>query len=183
MTTKRDALIAEEEGADAIGVVVCSESKRSVTIRKAREIFDSLAPNTEKICVTNTENESDIDIILSLKPTAIQVPVSLKIPEGSRTKIYRVISRGNECPLNCDAVVIDESKGRGVPFDQEFAKEIIEKSGVPVILAGGLCPENVGQVIENLSPYAVDVSSGVETIHGIKDRKKLTEFVRICREA
>ena len=181
ITTVRDALIAEEEGADAIGIVVCSDSKRSIPINRAREIFAALSPNTEKICVTNTQNQSDLQLILSLKPTAIQIPEDLQVPSDPGTKIYRVTSGGSIPPEDCDAVVIDQSCGRGIAYDRSFAAKVTERSNVPVILAGGLTPGNVGAAIRDLRPYAVDVSSGVEKSKGIKDRKKIREFIEICR--
>ncbi|MDD2295916.1 MAG: phosphoribosylanthranilate isomerase [Methanosarcinaceae archaeon] len=181
ITTVRDALIAEEEGADSIGVVVCSDSKRSVPISRAREIFAALRPNTEKICVTNTQSQSDLQLILSLKPTAIQIPESLSVPSDHGTKIYRVASGGTIPPEKCDAVVIDQSCGRGVAYDRSFAEKITARSNVPVILAGGLTPGNVGAAIRDIRPYAVDVSSGVEKSKGIKDRKKIREFIDNCR--
>lgn len=181
ITTVRDALIAEEEGADSIGIVVCSESKRSVPVSRAREIFAALRPDTEKICVTNTQNQSDLALILSLKPTAIQIPRNLQVPFGTGTKIYRVLSGETILPAGCDAVVIDQSLGRGIAYDRSFAERVVEESEVPVILAGGLTPDNVGEAIRNLRPYAVDVSSGVEKSEGIKDRKKIRQFIEICR--
>jgi len=183
ITTVRDALIAEEEGADAIGIVVCSDTKRSIPISRAREIFAALRPDTEKICVTNTHNQSDLELILSLKPTSIQIPENLQVPNGTGTKVYRVTSGGITSPKDCDAVVIDQSCGRGIAYDRSFAEKITEKSNVPVILAGGLTPENVGAAIRDLRPYAVDVSSGVEKSKGIKDRKKIREFIEICRRS
>jgi len=181
ITTVRDALIAEEEGADAIGIVVCSDSKRSVPVSRAREIFAALRPNTEKICVTNTQSQSDLELILSLKPTAIQIPQDLQVPAGIGTKIYRVTSGGIGLPDECDAVVIDQSCGQGIVYDRSYAEKVVERSAVPVILAGGLTPDNVGDAIRNLRPYAVDVSSGVEKSKGVKDRKKIREFIEICR--
>ncbi|HKM41963.1 MAG TPA: phosphoribosylanthranilate isomerase [Methanocorpusculum sp.] len=181
ITTVRDALIAEEEGANAIGIIVCSDSKRSVPVSRAREIFAALHPNTEKICVTNTQNQSDLAIILSLKPTAIQIPQNLKVPPGVGTKIYRVASGETIMPVECDAVVIDQSSGRGIAYDRSYAEKVAAGSDVPVILAGGLTPDNVEKAIRDLRPYAVDVSSGVEKSAGIKDRKKIRQFIEICR--
>ena len=57
----------------------------------------------------------------------------------------------------------------------------MKRSRVPVILAGGLTPENVGAAVEEIKPYAVDVASGVECKPGVKDERKVREFLRICR--
>ena len=59
---------------------------------------------------------------------------------------------------------------------------MMEKTAMPVFLAGGLTPENVGEVLQTMQPYGVDVSSGVEKRPGIKDREKIDQFIRICRE-
>ncbi|MBP2132424.1 phosphoribosylanthranilate isomerase [Methanomicrobium sp. W14] len=182
ITTVRDALIAEEEGADAVGVIVCSESPRNVSIKHAREIFDALGPNTEKICVTDTKNPEDIGIILSLKPSAVQVPEGLKVSKDIKTKVYRAVSDESFRDMPCDAVVIDKSSGKGIAYDKNFAAEVSRNSQVPVILAGGLTPENVREAIKDVSPCAVDVSSGVEKSKGIKDREKIRQFIKICRE-
>ncbi|MFA5453563.1 MAG: phosphoribosylanthranilate isomerase [Candidatus Methanomethylophilaceae archaeon] len=175
--------MAEEEGADAIGVIVCSDSKRSIPIRRAREIFEALSPATEKICVTNTKNQGDLAVIMSLKPDAIQLSEEIEVSEDIRTKIYRSVSYENQIPKDCDCIVIDQSRGMGISYDKDFAIKVADRSGVPVILAGGLTPDNVGDAIKEISPYAVDVSSGVEKSKGIKDRQKLRKFIAICREA
>ncbi|MDD3977842.1 phosphoribosylanthranilate isomerase [Methanomicrobium antiquum] len=174
--------MAEEEGADAIGVIVCSDSKRCITIKRAREIFEALSPKTEKICVTNTINNSDVDVIMSLKPDALQISRDLIIPENIKTKVYRYISDYGDIPL-CDALVIDNSKGMGIAYDRDFALKVAKISKVPIILAGGLTPDNVFDAIKDISPFAVDVSSGVEKSKGVKDRQKLRKFIEICREA
>jgi phosphoribosylanthranilate isomerase len=59
----------------------------------------------------------------------------------------------------------------------------VKRSTVPVILAGGLTPENVGDAIRGVRPYAVDVASGVEQLPGIKDREKVKAFITACRSA
>jgi phosphoribosylanthranilate isomerase len=80
-------------------------------------------------------------------------------------------------------VIVDESMGAGRLFDRAFACEVVKTSAVPVILAGGLTPENVGPAIRECRPYAVDVASGVETEPGIKDHKKIAAFIAAAREA
>lgn len=120
---------------------------------------------------------------MSLKPTAIQLSEQIEVPKDIRTKIYRSASGENYIPRDCDCVVIDQSKGTGVSYDRNFALKVAKSSDVPVILAGGLTPENVGEAIRDIAPYAVDVSSGVEKSKGIKDRQKIRRFIEICREA
>lgn len=77
-----------------------------------------------------------------------------------------------------DMVLLDCGMGGGISFDWELAKRVER----PYILAGGLGCENIHSAIVGLRPWGVDVSSGIETL-GVKDRDKMTEFVRSVREA
>jgi len=183
ITTARDALIAESLGADAIGVVVCSDSRRNVTLRKAREIFDALKPVTEKVLVTDTESHSNLEIIMAQRPDAVQITHDFEFRERPPVRIIKTVNPGmTRPPSDCNAVIIDASMGNGTHFDRDFASEVIKKTDIPVFLAGGLSPDNVGDAIRSLHPDGVDVSSGIEKSPGIKDREKVREFIRICRE-
>lgn len=95
--------------------------------------------------------------------------------------MIRAVRPGETLPYDCDAIIIDGSHGRGKPFDRAFARRIVRESPVPVILAGGLTPENVRDAIEGVHPYAVDVATGVEEQPGIKDKAKVRAFLRACR--
>jgi phosphoribosylanthranilate isomerase len=184
ITRVEDALFAENAGADAIGVVMFSPtSRRSVPEPLAREIFDALGPFVTRVVVTHTESESDLKKILALRPDAIQISHPFVFRTGPGARVLRVIGRGDKVPTNCDAVIVDESMGAGQLFDRDFAREVVKTSAVPVILAGGLTPENVGDAIRECRPYAVDVASGVETEPGIKDHKKIAAFIAAAREA
>ncbi len=182
ITRKEDARFAELAGADAIGVVMFSPSSpRSVTEAKAREIFGALGPFVTRVIVTHMRSDDDLKRILTLRPDAIQISHPFVFAEAPGARVLRVIGRGDVVPADCDAVIVDESMGAGRHFDRTFANEVVQRSTVPVILAGGLTPENVGDAIREIRPYAVDVASGVEERPGIKDHKKIAAFIAAAR--
>lgn len=181
-TSVADALHAEICGADAIGVVL-SSSPRRVSFGEAHAIFRALSPFTLGVAVTRTASEEDLALILALHPGAVQIYHDFSMPELDAVKIFRAVRKGGSIPEDCDAVVVDDSGGNGSRFDPAFAREVVERSSVPVILAGGLTPGNVRMAIDEVKPHGVDVASGVEETPGIKDPAKVAAFVRSCREA
>jgi len=181
ITRPEDAQYAEKAGAHAIGVVLFSESKRSVTPDRAREIFNAVGPFTATVAVTHTQSREELNEIIALDPTAIQIFHPFVFDRLPGPKIIRVIARGDPLPDDCAAVIVDESHGGGKLFDPYHAKEAVKRSHVPVILAGGLTPANVGRAIHEIRPYAVDVASGVEVSPGIKDHRKIEAFITACR--
>ena len=184
ITRPEDARFAESAGADAIGVVLCSAgSKRSVSPGRAREIFHAVGPFTTTVAVTHTRSEPELNAILALHPDAIQIFHPFKFPRAPGVRVIRAIGKDDPLPEDCDAVIIDESHGGGRTFDLSGAVQAVQRSGIPVILAGGLTPENVGKAIRQVRPYAVDVATGVEISPGIKDHDKVEKFIAACRSA
>jgi len=181
ITRPEDARFAETEGADAIGVVLFSDSKRSVAPEQAQKIFDAVGPFTATVAVTHTQSMEELKEIIALYPSAIQIFHPFVFDKQPGPKIIRVIARGDPLPEDCAAVIVDESHGGGTLFDTDHAKEVVKHSRVPVILAGGLTPENVGRAIREVQPYAVDVASGVEISPGIKDHGKIRAFIAASR--
>jgi phosphoribosylanthranilate isomerase len=178
ITKPEDARFAENAGTDAIGVVVFSpQSVRSVTSEQARKIFDAVGPYTTRVAVSHTKSHDDLEQILAMHPDAIQLSHSFEFPKKPVPKLIRVIGRNDSLPTDCDAIIVDESHGRGIDFDRSHARDVVQRAKVPVILAGGLTPENVAGAIRQVHPYAVDVSSGIETEPGIKDHKKIAAFI------
>lgn len=183
ITRETDAIHAEACGAYAIGVVLCSESARTVSKVRAEQIFSALRPSTLKVAVTDTASGNDIGEILSLHPDAIQVSYPFMFREDRPFLVFRVVRRGYKVPENdTDFLVVDESRGSGREFDPTFARDVVRRSRVPVVLAGGLNPGNVCAAVSQVRPAMVDVSSGVEISPGIKDEEKLQEFLACCRE-
>jgi phosphoribosylanthranilate isomerase len=185
ITRPEDARFAEQQGADAIGVVVFSGgvSRRVVGEEKVREIFDAVGPFTTTVAVSHTKSEDELEAMIALRPHAIQITHPFRFNEDPGVAVIRVIGRGDPLPEDCDAIIVDDSHGKGREFDPSYARETVKRATVPVILAGGLTPENVSDAIRQVHPYAVDVASGVEMSPGIKDKEKVRAFIAACRSA
>ncbi|MDN7024787.1 phosphoribosylanthranilate isomerase [Methanoculleus sp. FWC-SCC1] len=181
VTTARDARGAVAAGADAVGVVMKSPSPRSVTPERAREIFAAVSPFVTTVAVTSTDRNEDLAEILASRPDAVQIGGDLDLPCGASVRVLRMLAPGDALRDDCDGVVVDGSRGTGRAFDREYARRCVASSPVPVILAGGLTSRNVTEAIRTVRPYAVDVSSGVETAPGCKDARLMHAFVKICR--
>jgi phosphoribosylanthranilate isomerase len=183
ITRPEDARFVEQEGADAVGVVLFSASKRSVPPERAQKIFSAVGPFITTVAVTHTESREELNRIISLKPDAIQISHPFEFLENQGVRVIRVIGRGDPLPEDCDAVIVDDSHGGGREFDPVYAQEMVRRSKIPVILAGGLTPTNVGDAIRRVRPYAADVATGVEISPGIKDHEKVKAFIAACRSA
>ncbi len=171
-------MLAEEAGADAIGVVMCSDSVRSVSVERAEEIFDAPGPFLTRVCVSHTTLLEDVKIMLDLHPDVIQLSMPLTLPENLPARLIRVAVPGQPIPPNADALIVDGSSGRGLLYDAEYAASLVRNSPIPVILAGGLHPGNVEEAIRRVHPAGVDVATGVEDSPGIKNEQKVRDFIR-----
>jgi phosphoribosylanthranilate isomerase len=200
---EKDIELLTQSGVDGIGFVVGKvNSKRRITANKARELISMARGNglTSFFVTTSTSSEEIIRIIEHIKPDAIQLHGDItseeveKIKEDFSGKIFKVL----KVPIKAENPEIEAKKllflqqiyevdglvldtdllegGTGIPHDWRVSREVIQGSSIPVILAGGLNPENVQQALF-LRPAGVDVSSGVE-IRGRKNRQKVSEFVR-----
>jgi phosphoribosylanthranilate isomerase len=181
ITTVADAKIAEDAGADAIGVIMFSDSPRAITPERAAEIFAALGPFIATVCVSTTRLKKELKTILALNPTAIQVYHDLPLSQRKRIRVIRALGNGVVPDSPCDALLIDESRGTGKKCDYQSARDVVSDISIPVILSGGLTPENVREAIAEVRPYAVDVSSGVEKKPGIKDPEKIYAFIKACK--
>ncbi len=179
--TVDDAVYSASLGADAIGMIVCSDSPREITLEQAGEIIAAVGSRVRTVCVTHTASPEDLERILALCPAAVQISHDFPLPAVRDVAFIRVIKPPDMPRGDCDAVIVDASRGTGCLYDPVFARRIVEESPVPVILAGGLTPENVEEAIDTVRPYAVDACSGLEAGPGVKDREKIRAFMRACR--
>ncbi len=187
-----DALKAIEYGADAIGLIFVEKSPRFVSLTDARVIAESLPPFVTVVGLFMDAAEETIREALKV------VPINLLQFHGDEPpafceqfglpyiKVLRmrenvnVVAFAQEHP-NASGILLDTySKGgagggTGQTFDWSMIPDHVP---LPLILAGGLNPDNVAAAVEKVKPYAVDVSSGVESEPTIKDHNKIEQFIK-----
>jgi phosphoribosylanthranilate isomerase len=189
ITHLEDALLAVNLGADALGFIF-AQSPRRVDHQTARKIIASLPPFVHTVGVFLDEDQETVREIAALcRLDSIQLHGN-ESPEYCKTlglKVLKVIRVKNQKSIasmasyqRCtqgfllDTYIKGLPGGTGKTFNWELARQA-KKHG-PVILSGGLSPDNVWEAIEKVRPYGVDVSSGVEKSPGIKDPDKLRVF-------
>ena len=175
---------------DYIGFVFAEISKRRVSALEASKLKSKLDPEIKAVGVFLDDK---LDFVASMLNLGIVDLVQLhgsedeayfeKVREITNKPIIKAfIIRSKEDveraeKSTADYILLDGGKGQGKAFDWSLLKDIKR----PYFLAGGLNPENVGDAVKALKPYAVDVSTGIET-DGVKDREKMTAFAGAVRE-
>ncbi|MBE0505047.1 MAG: phosphoribosylanthranilate isomerase [Desulfuromonadales bacterium] len=195
ITEPGDALHAVDCGADALGFVFYERSPRAITPDKAQAIIAQLPPfvtvvglfvNEDPRIIRDVADHCHLDVIQyhgDETPETVQMAPRRSI-RALRIKGDATIDDFAAYPasgLLIDAWVEGVFGGTGVLSNWQIAAEIAKKR--PVILAGGLTPENVAAAIQAVRPYGVDVSSGVENAPGRKDRKKVAAFISAAQLA
>ena len=166
-------------------------SPRRVTPSAARELCEACAPGMLKVGVFLADDEA-IDsavVVAGLDLVQLHGRLTEEMVESSPVPVIAVARLTGaafgvprrEILVRCHALLFDPSEGEGVPLDPARIEEA--SWPVPVLVAGGLTPETVGDVIRRLRPAGVDVASGVESAPGIKDRVKLERFFAAVKEA
>jgi phosphoribosylanthranilate isomerase len=192
ITNEEDALLAVALGADALGFVF-APSARQVTPARVREIVGRLPHGTTTVGVFRDERpERVVEIVHSIGLTGAQLHGREPVSEVRRVRArVRLVIQGFSAgdPSLSDAaggpadiVLVDApTPGSGRAFDWALAEGA--PSGVRLLLAGGLTPDNVGEAIRRVRPWGVDTSSGVETEPGSgrKDARKLARFIEEAR--
>ena len=196
ITSPEDALIAVEAGADALGFVFYKESPRHIFPEEAARIINLLPPFIQTVGLfVNEAPEVVNQVSRNCRLGLVQLHGD-ETPEGCRKIEQRVIKAFRVRSLTCldpiddyrisgcllDAYSPSFYGGTGKSFNWEIAREAMTR-GHRIVLAGGLTPDNVAEAIRQVRPYAVDVSSGVESAPGKKDADKVRQFIRNAKEA
>lgn len=194
ITRIEDALHAVKAGADALGFVFHRKSPRYISPDSAASIIAELPPFVQAVGLfVNSEAGlvNEISDLCRLDIVQLHGDETPEYCDDVRRRVIKAIRvRGLEsldsvgnyrvAGILLDAYSPHAYGGTGQSFNWELAARAAENG--PVILAGGLTPENVGEAVAKVAPYGVDVSSGVESSPGIKDPLKVSEFIARARE-
>ena len=196
LTRVDHALAAARFGAHAIGVVLYRNSPRFVTHEQARRIVEAVPPFVTTVALMVNPSAEEVQAAIEqVRPALLQfhgdeppefcagfsVPYikALRVsPETDLLQYARTYASAKGLLL--DTFVEGARGGTGAVFDWSL---IPRELPLPLILAGGLNPDNVSEAIRQVRPWAVDVSSGVEVEKGIKDAALIAAFIRGVKDA
>lgn len=175
---------------DYVGFVFAPKSKRYVSPEEAKRLKQALSPEIKAVGVFVKENPKQVAALLN------DGVIDMAQLHGGEDEAYiKELRSLTEKPLiqafvvssaedmqnvqecTADYVLLDSGAGTGVTFDWSILKKVT----TPYFLAGGLSADNVGDAVDRLHPYAVDVSSGIET-NGRKDKEKMAAFTAAARK-
>jgi len=203
--TEHDLTVAINAGADAVGFItdVPVDSPRKITLAEASRMISKVPVFVTSVLVIMPENaQHAVRMIHAAKPAAVQIHNALPLSElvtirKTGVKLIKTIPVSRDSSSDTlimqvkelsgivDAVLLDtaldgKTGGTGMQHNWEVSSKVVLNSAIPVILAGGLKPENVREAAGCVRPYAVDTASGVET-GGKKDEKKVLDFIKNAR--
>lgn len=203
VTNAEDRDVAVTAGADAVGLVagVTVETPREVTLEEARNLSRGVPPLVSAVLVTMPGDPATAhERVTQVRPDAVQVhgldpdevadlADTLDAADGPDASVVAAVDAGTgESTLRAyadaaDALLVDSvdeagGGGTGRTHDWERTRERVDTLNVPVVLAGGLTPDNVAAAVATVDPFAVDVATGVERSGGLKDHDAVRAFVR-----
>ena len=196
VTTREDLRAVERAGADAIGFIadVPVDTPRAVSLDDAATLVDAAPPFLTTTLVTMPDSGAEAAAAVdAVGPDALQVhgdlpPAELRsLRESVPATVIAVVdaadpARARAVAPTVDAVLMDSvdesgAGGTGETHDWAATAEVAASVDAPVVLAGGLTPDNVAEAVETVRPFAVDVASGVERAGGRKDHDAVDAFV------
>jgi len=196
ITRLQDLHAACNAGADALGFVFYEKSPRKVSVETAAELVRALPPFVQSVGLFVNADPAFIQRVLDAVPLDLLQfhgdetpadcarygrPYIKAVRVNQDTDLLKCAADFNAARgLLLDAYVPGVPGGTGERFDWSLIPADLAK---PVILSGGLMPDNVAEAVERVHPWAVDVSSGVEVSKGIKDAHKIAQFIAKAKEA
>jgi phosphoribosylanthranilate isomerase len=197
VTNEADLRAVAESGADAVGSVteVSVDTPREVPPDRAADLVAAAPPFLSTVLVSMPDSETRaVELAGAVAPDAIQLHGEYDdediryIPREARADGITAVDAADPDRVRrydgvADAILLDSTTedgagGTGETHDWHAARELVRDCSTPVVLAGGLTPENVADAVRTVDPYAVDVSSGVERTDGEKDHVAVASFVR-----
>lgn len=206
ITNETDLQVAVDAGADAVGVIadVPVDTPREVSRERARELVDAVPPFVTSVLVTIPNRpEETVELAQVVNPDVLQVHGDLSagdlafLASKVDAAILKTVDAANLDAAHrydelADALLVDSTDesgagGTGEIHDWDATRGLRDEVESPVVLAGGLTPENVTDAIDAVEPFAVDVASGVEATgpdaaRGTKDHDAIRAFVRNAKQ-
>ena len=193
ITSREDALAAADAGADALGFIAVPGSPRFVPPEVYHEISAALPLFVKRVVVAHRPEDAE-EYLAEYVQHYEDAADDSRFRRGAawRIRAFRMRDESSLAEIAAykdpvGAILLDtyhKSKlgGSGETFDWSLAVRAKALTDRPIILSGGLTPENVKEALEVVRPYAVDVASGVESTPGVKDHAKIKAFVQAVRE-
>jgi len=180
ITSAPDMEAALEAGADYVGIVREPTSPRYV--ENPVQLAALAAGRAAVIGVFGKfSDDSFIQVFDSIQTLSdVAIPSLLKVFRLGETPVDKIVESAAG-PMLLDSFHPDAYGGTGRVADWDQAAEVVRRCAHPVFLAGGLTPDNVGEAIHRVRPFAVDVSTGVEESKGKKDHDKIRAFMEVVR--
>src|SRR5215211_985020 len=193
--TVSDALAALEAGADMLGFNFYPRSPRYIDVGRCRDIMSVMRKYRHILYVGVFVNASAQEVRATIETCALSLAQlhgdetfqMVRSFDGKAFKAFRGVPESLNGFANEDApaFLVDASVkgafgGTGITADWSAAAELAKQ--YPLLLAGGLTPENVAEAVRRVRPWGVDVASGVESTPGVKDASKMKAFVKVLRE-
>ncbi len=196
-TRTEDAVAAANMGADALGLILFDKSPRAVDVAECAELFSGLPEQVRKVAIVVNPDTSlvhaaldsgVIDMLQFHGEESEKFCLQFAVPymKAIRVRDYDQAMQEISRYPSADMFLLDRYQenvpgGTGKTFDWSIARKIVENTKQPVVLAGGLSPENVAEAIAEVAPFGVDVISGVEESHGVKDLSKVERFIEASK--
>ncbi|GAA0646893.1 phosphoribosylanthranilate isomerase [Salarchaeum japonicum] len=200
ITNEDDAAAAVGAGADALGFIadVPVDTPRELDAERATDLVAAVPPFVTTVLVTMPESPADAaDLAARVRPDVLQVHGDLPaddlaaLADDVDAKLVKTVDA--DSPEDAarydgvaDALLVDSTDasgagGTGRTHDWTVTRDLAARLDSPVVLAGGLTPDNVAEAVETVRPFAVDVASGVEQSGGVKDHDAVAAFVAAAK--